>query len=128
MEYKMTDERWNAIMAYLNKVLENPNNYPDKGLILSLSDEEITHVFTKKRLALIKLIRDKKPNNATTLSKLCKRRLSAVMRDLELLKNFGVVQLEKTGKSIKPKVTAEVLILPLVKIGAKRLEEIKTIA
>ena len=128
MEYKMTDEKWNAIKLYLNNVWNNPDKYPDKATIISLSDEEMTQLFTKKRLELVRLIQNKKPNNATKLSELAGRRLSAVMRDLELLQKFSVVQLEKKGKNIRPKVTTGILILPLVKIEAKRLEEIKTIA
>ena len=128
MEYKMTDEKWNAIKLYLNNVWNNPNKYPDKATIISLSDEEMTQLFTKKRLELVRLIRNKKPNNATKLSKLAGRRLSAVMRDLELLQKFSVVQLEKKGKNIRPKVTTEILILPLVKLEAKKLEEIKAMA
>jgi len=128
MEYKMTDEKWNAIKLYLNNVWNNPNKYPDKATIISLSDEEMTQLFTKKRLELVRLIRNKKPNNATKLSKLAGRRLSAVMRDLELLQKFSIVQLEKKGKNIRPKVTTEILILPLVKLEAKKLEEIKAMA
>jgi len=128
MEYKMTDEKWNAIKLYLNNVWNNPDKYPDKATIISLSDEEMTQLFTKKRLELVRLIRNKKPNNATKLSKLAGRRLSAVMRDLELLQKFSIVQLEKKGKNIRPKVTTEILILPLVKLEAKKLEEIKAMA
>ena len=128
MEYKMTNEKWDRIMAYLNKMLETPDKYPDNALILSLSDEEMTHLFTKKRLELVRLIQNKKPNNATKLSELADRRLTAVMRDLELLEKFGIVELEKIGKNIKPKVTTEIIVLPLMKIGAKKMQEIKTMA
>ena len=128
MKYKMTDERWNGIMAYMNKVLENPDKYPNKGLIMPLSDEEMTHLFTKKRLELVRLIQNKKPNNVTKLSELASRKISAVMRDLMLLEKFSIVKLEKKGKNVKPKVTTEILILPLVKIEAEKLQEIKTMA
>ncbi|MBI2598572.1 MAG: hypothetical protein HYW50_05265 [Candidatus Diapherotrites archaeon] len=128
MKYKMTDEKWDTVMAFLNKVLENPNKYPDKGLLLSLSDEEMTQIFTKKRLELVRLIQSKKPKNATGLSEITGRQLSAVMRDLELLEKLHVIELEKNGKNIVPRVTKELLILPLVKLKPKRLAEIKATA
>ena len=128
LKYKMTDERWDAIKAYLNKVWKQPNKYPDKGLLLSLSDEEVTQVFTKKRLELVRLIQGKKPKNATQLAKLSDRRLSAVIRDLELLKKFHIVDLQKKGKALVPTVTKEILILPLVKLKTKALAEIKATA
>lgn len=82
-------------------------------------------MFTKKRLELIRLIQKKKPKNATKLSELTGRQLSAVMRNLELLEKFRIVELEKKGKNIVPIVTKELLILPLVNIKPKKLAEIK---
>lgn len=128
MKYKMTDGKWDTVMAFLNKVIKNPGKYPDEGLLLSLSDKEMTQIFTKKRLELVRLIQTKKPKNATKLSELTRRRLSAVLRDLELLEKFHIVELEKKGKNIVPKVTKEVLILPLVELKPKRLVEIKASA
>ena len=128
MVYKMTGEKWNAIKAYLNKVWENPNKYHGKGLLLSISDVEITQIFTKERLKLVRLIQDKKPKNATELSGLAKRKLSAVIRDLELLEKLHIVELEKKGKNVVPTVKKEILILPLVKLKARTLPEIKAIA
>lgn len=127
MAYKMTEEKWDAIKAYLNKVWKEPDKYPDKGLLLSLSDEEITQIFTKERLKLVRLTQDKKPKNATELSELAERRLSAVIRDLELLERFHIVELEKKGKNVVPTVKKEILILPLVKLKAKTLPEIKAV-
>ena len=119
MVSKLSEEKWEAVKMYLNRVWKNPNKYPNKGLLLSLSDEEVTQIFTKKRLELIRLIQSKKPKNTTGLSKLAKRRLSAVIRDLELLERNNVITLEKKGKNIIPIVSKEILILPLVKIKAK---------
>jgi len=128
LKYEMTEERWDAIKAYLNKVWKQPNKYPNKGLLLSLSDEEITQLFTKKRLELVRLIQGKKPKNATHLAKLADRRLSAVIRDLELLNKFHVVELEKKGKNVVPTVIKGILILPLMKLKTTALAEIKASA
>ncbi len=128
MAYKLNEEKWDAIKAYLNKVWKEPGKYPDKGLLLSLSDEEITQIFTKERLKLVRLIQDRKPKNATELSGLAERRLSAVIRDLKLLEHFYMVKLQKKGKNIVPTVEKEILILPLVKFKAKTLLEIKAVA
>ena|SRR3989344_7995680 len=128
MAYKLTEEKWDAIKAYLNKVWKEPDQYPDKGLVLSLSDEETTQIFTRERLRLLRLIQSNGPKNVTKLSKLADRRLSAVIRDLELLERFHLVELQKKGKNIVPTVKKEILILPLVRLKAKTLPEIKAIA
>ena len=125
MTYEMTPEKWAAVKAYLNRVWEEPGRHPDKGLLLSLSDEDITQIFTKKRLELVRLVQSKRPKNATELSRLVGRRLSAVIRDLELLEGFHIIELKKKGKNVVPVVTKEVLILPLVKLKARELAEIK---
>lgn len=128
MKYKLTEEKWDSIKTYLNKVWKNPDKYPDKGLLLSLSDSKVTQIFTKKRLELIRLIQEKKPKNSTELSKLANRQLSAVKRDLELLEKFHVVELEKKGKNVIPNVIKEIVILPLIKLKARELAEIKATA
>ncbi|MBN2066855.1 MAG: hypothetical protein JW744_00115 [Candidatus Diapherotrites archaeon] len=128
MKYELKDEKWDAVKAYLNKVWKEPNRYPDNGLILSLSDEELTQIFTKKRLQLVRLIQSRKPKNATKLSELANRRLSAVARDLELLNRFHIIDLEKKGKNIVPMVSKDILILPLIKLKTRELAEIKAMA
>lgn len=128
MAYNLTEERWDAIKAYLNKVWAEPDKYPDRGLLLSLSDEEAAQLFTRKRLGLVRLIREKNPKNATELSRLAGRRLSAVMRDLGLLERFHIVGLNKTGKNVAPVLKKEILILPLVKLRAREISELRATA
>ncbi len=118
MRYELTAEKWNAVKDYLNRVWRSPDKYPDRGLLLSLSDEDMTHAFTKKRLELVRLVQSKKPKNATELSRLAGRRLSAVIRDLELLEGLHMVELHKKGKNVVPTVTKEIIILPLVEFKA----------
>jgi len=127
MKYKLTDEKWDAVKLYMNRLLRNPDKYPDRATLVSLSDEEMTQLFTKKRLELVRVIQKSKPSNISALSELVGRRISAVMRDLELLEKFMIVKLEKKGKNVKPRVIKSLLILPLVKLTPKSLEEISTL-
>lgn len=128
MEYPLTNERWDAIKSYLAKVWASPDEHPDNGLLLSLSDDELTQLFTKKRLALLRLVQNRSPKNATELSRLAGRRLSAVMRDLELLEKLHIVNLERAGKSVVPKVGKEILILPLLNLKTRKLAELRAMA
>jgi len=47
---------------------------------------------------------------------------------LELLEKSQIVELEKKGKNIIPKVIKEILVLPLINLKAKKLAEIKAVA
>jgi len=124
MKYEMDNARWDSIKGYLGKAWNNPEKYPDKALLLSLNEKEMSQIFTKKRLELIRAVQARKPKNATELSKKLNRKLSAVLRDLELLEKFRIVELEKKGKNIIPRVQKNVLIIPLIEIEAKELATI----
>jgi len=122
MKYKMTDERWESIHAYLNYAIKNPEKIPDKGVLLALSTEELSQVFTKKRLELINAMKSNGKMSVSDLSKDMDRQLSAVQRDLKTLESFGIVSMEKKGRVVTPELKGEVLLVPLVE--AKRLDEI----
>ena len=122
---KMTEDRWETIMRFFDKVIKDSDKFSDKAIVLALGDEEITKIFTKERLKLIRIIKGKKIINVTQLSKIVKRDLTAVERDLKILESFGIVKLEKIGKDVRPSVEKEVLILPLMKLEPIRIEKIK---
>ena len=77
MEYKMTDERWESIMAFIRESIKHPDKTPDNVLLLSLSKEELTQIFTKRRIELIETIIERKPKTMSELSKILGRELSA---------------------------------------------------
>ena len=122
MKYEITDERWGPIRAYMNKVWKNPESVPDKGLLLSLSDDDFSEIFTKKRLEIVRIIQADSIKNVSQLSKKTGRQLSAVMRDLGILKKYGIVELVKKGNNVTPLLAKEVLIIPLVELKTKNLE------
>lgn len=114
MEYEMTDERWQSILAYLKDDFKHPKKTPGKVLLLSLSKEELPKLFTKKRLELVELIKRRSGATMSQIAKITKRELSAVERDLKILEGLGIVTLNKTGRDVRPSIDKEVLILPLM--------------
>ncbi|MBU0898933.1 MAG: ArsR family transcriptional regulator [Nanoarchaeota archaeon] len=122
MEYKMTDERWENVMAFIKESIRHPEKTPDDILLLSLSNEELTQLFTKRRIELIKTIKEEKPKTMSDLSKSLGRELSAVERDLKILEGLGIVKLDKKGREVTPIIEKEFLVLPLVEpIGLKEM-------
>lgn len=128
MKYEMDEKKWGAIKAYLNEVWKDPGKYPEKGLLISLSDLEATKIFTKARLQIIQTLAQKKIRSMSELANLLGRMLSAVKRDLELLEEFHIVHLERKGKNVMPTLTKEILIVPLVDLSPRKLAEISAIA
>ncbi len=75
--------------------------------------EMIRMIFSKERIRLISLIKDKKPNSIYELSKIAKKDFKIVHEDLNILKNFGIISLKpiKNGnrESIVPTLEIEQL-------------------
>ncbi len=125
MAYKLTDKKFESVKRFFDEVWKDPSKYPDKGLILSLDDKEITKIFTKERIKLIKLIKTRKIKSLSELAKKTKRELSAIDRDLKLLERLGIVTLKKEGKTVKPIVEKEILILPLIEFETKTIDKLE---
>ena len=128
MKYGMNEQRWHVIKAYLNEVWKDPGKHPDKGLLISLSDGDATKIFTKARLQIINTMAQRKVKSMSELANILGRMLSAVKRDLELLEEFHIVQLERKGKNVMPTLTKEILIVPLVDLSPRKLAEISAIS
>lgn len=125
MEYKMTDEQWENIMAFIRESVKHPDKTPDNVLLLSLSKEELTQIFTNRRIELIEAIKNQgnRPKTMSELSKTLDRELSAVQRDLSALEDLGIVELEKNGREVTPRIDKEFLVLPLMKpIGLREMK------
>ena len=77
--------------------------------------EAVRNVLTEKRLALWRLIRDKRPDSILELSKMAHRDFKSVHRDLSVLVAVGLVELVKgkgqRGDIQKPMSLADALML-----------------
>ena len=122
MNYVMDDKRFAAVKQYLDYVIEHPDDAPDKGIILAMSDEEVSKAFTRRRVELINVLKSGKKKTVSELSEKLSRKLSAVERDLKILEGLGIVDMEKKGRTVTPRLRGEVLIIPL--FLPKKLEEI----
>ena len=120
---KITDEKWESIMAYIRESIKHPEKTPDDVLLLPLSKEELTQLFTKRRIELIEILKKEGSMTMSEIARLLKRELSAVERDMKALEKFGVVLLEKKGRKVTCTVEKELLVLPLIK--PLTLKEIK---
>lgn len=113
--YKMTDEKWEGIMAFIRESIKHPERTPDDILLLSLSKDELTQLFTRRRIELIEAIKKNEPKTMSELAGLLKRELSAIERDLKILEGLGLLRLEKKGREVTPVIEKEILVLPLVR-------------
>ncbi len=59
---------------------------------------------TKRRLELLRTIKNKKPSSIKELERLTKRDYKSVNTDLDILKKNGLIQLGKQNNKVKPTV------------------------
>jgi len=62
----------------------------------------VTKVLTKERMALLKAIRQHNPSSIRELARLLGRNYKNVHSDVMLLSEYGILDLQKEGKSRKP--------------------------
>jgi len=124
---KVSDEevraRFDRAFEFLDRVLEDPDRYPDKLVIFFWSEEELSHLFTKERLKLLKKIKQKTYRSITELAQEVGRDISSVRKDLKLLEGYGLVKMEKVGNEVTISSDKEGIYVPLVE--PKSVEEFK---
>jgi DNA-binding transcriptional ArsR family regulator len=127
MEKAKLDKKFETIKTFFEKVFENPEKFPDKALILPLDEQEISEIFTKKRIEIIKEVA-KSEISLSEIAKRTSRELSAVQRDVEILERAGILETEKQGRVVRASLKGEILILPLVEIKQLRLNDLEVSA
>jgi len=63
-------------------------------------------VLSEDNRVLLRILADKKPATVTALANETGRAVSNVSRTLKTLAKYGIVELEKSGKTMKPKALA----------------------
>lgn len=112
---EISDEKWESTMAFIRESIRNPDISPDDVLLLSLSREELTRLFTKRRIELVDAMKSGGSRTMSELARLLGRELSAIERDLKVLEGLGLARLEKKGREVTCTIEKEILILPLTR-------------
>ncbi len=116
------EEKWDAVEGFLFEVLRKPDKYPDKLAVFVLEDEELYRLFSKERLRLLKVLKEREFASVIELSEYLGRDKAAVDRDLKILEEYGLVKRIREGKRVKPIIDKEGIYLPLSK--PKSIEEL----
>ena len=90
-----------------------PDVSPDRVIILSMSTEALSGIFTPSRIELVKAIKYEKPRSVGELAKAVKRPVESVSRDLKILSNYGILEFVQSGKQKIPEIGKDVLMMPL---------------
>lgn len=107
-------QRFGALIAEMKSVARGERPPPrDAGGVSYETVDTYTRLLTSDNRALLRLIRDKRPQSVAELVRLSGRAQPNVTRTLKKLSDAGLVALEKRGKLTKA---------PVVKVRAIRVE------
>ena len=102
---------------FIKGLVDNPESLetlPDKVVFFDYTNMEVwTHIFTPKRMGLLRIIHEKNPRSISELAHLTGRKKENVHRDLELLRRYSIVKMEKHNRSAEPKVMKNAVIINL---------------
>lgn len=91
------------MFTHLGETIQSGKKYIQPENFSIINDlRVINRIFSKIRLELFYMIREKRPKNIQELSFLLQRDYANVWRDCQILANCGIIKLEKKEKEIKP--------------------------
>jgi len=97
----------------LQDAVHHPELYPDKLTIIVMDEKMERKVLTPQRLRLLRTLRRQEVGSISELAAALRRPIESVSRDLKLLEAYGFVELEPNGRSKRPRVTKELIAIPL---------------
>jgi|WetSurMetagenome_2_1015567.scaffolds.fasta_scaffold236305_3 predicted transcriptional regulator len=102
----------------VNHMIKDSKSTTRNFVMVSLSERTIQKILTKSRMEIIRIIGERNPKSVNELSRIAKRPIESVSRDLRILSNYGLLSFVCTGKTKMPKIDKEFLMIPL-KVKAK---------
>lgn len=97
--------RFSDLKASINQSIKDPEGTPDNLSIIELSPETSFKVLTKKRLQIFRTLKHGPDiNSIKELATIVERRQEVVSRDLNILKNYGLIDFEEKGRAKIPKI------------------------
>jgi len=101
--------------SFIKNLINNPkllDALPQKVVFFDYDNIDVwTHLFTPKRMELLKIIHLKNPRSITELANLTNRKKENVHRDLELLQDYSLVKIKKHNHRAEPKVVKNAVII-----------------
>jgi predicted transcriptional regulator len=96
----MSQEKIRERMLNIARGVYKPE--PNEPKIWFTSMRSLAEVLSDENRALLHIIKDTKPNSIKELSEVTGRKPSNLSRTLKTLSNYGIVELVKESKQVKP--------------------------
>lgn len=90
-----------------------PELSPDRVLVINMKKETFSKVLTPSRMEIIKTIKKNSPESVMQLAEQLNRPIESISRDLGVLERYGILEFVIGGKTKKPKIEKEMILIPL---------------
>ena len=110
---KMIEKNIENAFQVIHDAIKNPDKYGNDSIVLLLDDEDIAALFTKERLRLIRLIRERSFSSISELARKVRRDVSRVKKDLGLLEKHGIVHLTRDKNCVTVHTMTKGIYIPL---------------
>ena len=110
---KIMEKRIEEAFDIIEDIVEYPDKYSDDTIIFLIDDKEIASIFTRQRLRLIRLIRERSFASISELARLVKRDVSRVKKDLKLLEKHGLIHLSRDKNCVTVHTQTKGIFIPL---------------
>lgn len=120
MEDREMQRRIDEAFAFVERVVEHPDRYPDEAILFLLDPAEIASAVTKERLRLLRELAGRDYPSIFALARSLGRDVSRVRKDLIALERLDLVTFTKSGTRIRARPTATGIYIPLFPAGKRR--------
>ena len=110
---KEMQRRIDEAFAFVERVVEHPDRYPDEAILFLLDPAEVASAVTKERLRLLRELSGRDYPSIFDLARALGRDVSRVRKDLVALERLDLVTFTKSGNRIRARPAATGIYIPL---------------
>lgn len=113
LNQKEMQRRIDEAFAFVGRVMQHPERYPDEAVLFLLNPSEIASVVTKERLRILRELSEREYPSLLNLARSLGRDVSRVRKDLIVLERLDLVTFTKSGNRVRARPAATGIYIPL---------------
>ncbi len=112
--------RIDEAFAFVGRVLEHPDRFPDEAVLFLMDPAQIASVVTKERLRLLRELSERDYPSIFDLARRLGRDVSRVRKDLIALERLDLVTFTKSKNRVRARPSATGIYIPLFSSRSSR--------
>lgn len=105
--------RIDTAFAFLNRVADRPDRFPDEAVLFLMDPGEVASAVTRERLRLLRELEARDYPSMMALARALGRDVSRVRKDLLTLERLDLVRFSRSGNRLRARASATGIYIPL---------------